>query len=471
LVTTAPTSVQVKGILWVELNKHFNSDNAGAANSSDPIPALPGRTNQTEWWIGTYLAGVGRKPSDYNPAGMQGLHAEHMLIIVDEAAGVTANLVDAVETLATNDNASILMIGNPDDPQSQFARIHGDPEKYGYHTIRITAADTPNFTDEHKSLPRALTQSLLSPRWVREREKAWGLNHPFYIAKVLAEFPSDTENQIAITHDIVAARVPFRERAATIGTVVGVAYATTASAATPHSDKPTTRLTVALGVDVAGSEHGDETVIREVRQTTIGHGLGMSQTIVVGREWRVRTKEPSEIASLATLAQTQSKATIIAVDTVGIGWGVRALIADAMKQGNNQSKATVVGINAAQMADNKELYANKRAEMWWATARDLFSSGRIDTSAAPNLEELEAQLLSARYKIVKGKIQVELKDDIRKRLGRSPDNADAFLLACAPLLERHTLTLVTTPQTQVAERHTWNKTSTRSQQLKLVKAR
>jgi hypothetical protein len=216
-------------------------------------------------------------------------------------------------------------------------------------------------------------------------------------------------------------------------------------------------------LDVAGSEHGDETVIREVTQTSKG--------VVVGREWKTRTTEPAEITALALMAQALSSASTIVVDTIGIGWGVRELISQALKDADPPRKCQAVSFNASNKANNAVAFANKRAEIWWTVARDMLRENKIDTSVAENVEELEAQLLSTRYKIQKGKILAEAKDDIRKRMGRSPDNADAFLLAFVPFLERHTLTLITTPPTQLAERHSWGTQSTRMAQLKLVKQR
>src|SRR6516164_2927713 len=42
VITTAPTMTQVRGILWVEINQLHER------------ASLPGRVNQTEWWIGSY---------------------------------------------------------------------------------------------------------------------------------------------------------------------------------------------------------------------------------------------------------------------------------------------------------------------------------------------------------------------------------------------------------------------------------
>ena len=76
VITTAPTNTQVRGILWVEINQLHEKAN------------LAGRVNQTEWWIGSYMAGIGRKPADYRADTFQGLHARYPLIIIDEAGGV-----------------------------------------------------------------------------------------------------------------------------------------------------------------------------------------------------------------------------------------------------------------------------------------------------------------------------------------------------------------------------------------------
>jgi hypothetical protein len=118
VVTTAPSVTQVRTILWNEIN----------AMHERAAGALPGRVNQTEWWIGSWNAGIGRKPSDYAPETFQGLHAEHILIIIDEAGGIPPDLWTGVDTLATNQGATILAIGNPDDPQAHFKDGVGDTE-------------------------------------------------------------------------------------------------------------------------------------------------------------------------------------------------------------------------------------------------------------------------------------------------------------------------------------------------------
>jgi hypothetical protein len=488
VITTAPTNTQVRGILWVEINQLH--ERAG----------LPGRVNQTEWWIGSYMAGIGRKPADYRPEAFQGLHARWPLIIVDEAGGVSASLIDAAETLATNINAKMLLIGNPDDPQSLFADIHNHPEQHGYHVIKISAWDTPNFTAEGPALlanpdPNAqmLPEVLLSPAWVEGRRKAWGEDHPFWMSKIEAEFPSQDSNAIVRIADIVKCRVPIAERMEghDVRREPGLADPSSVvpfplmpvedmngtqdfpSAVAPDGLRPSVKRGVAsaherggddgppsqspprtplwvkrwpqtLGVDVAGSEQGDETVMRLV--TTSAAGLGVvdepSTLIAAGSphqrlallptsEWRCRSGDPSIVADSIMSAILQSGATKIMVDSIGVGFGVIGLVRERLVQRGIAKAVKVIGVNGASKATKPDLYGNLRAELWWTVGRVFFHRGWIDTSEADNLEDLEAQLLMPRYKISKGRIYVEAKEDIKGRLGRSPDNADAFMYALA----------------------------------------
>jgi hypothetical protein len=137
----------------------------------------------------------------------------------------------------------------------------------------------------------------------------------------------------------------------------------------------------------------------------------------------------------------------VAIDSIGVGFGIIGMV----KQNKALPKGTqILPFNSASSPDphNKSLYGNARAEVWWE-ARLLFQKGKIDTSMADNRDDLDAQLITPRYHITKGKIYVESKDDIRQRLGRSPDNADAFMYAVHATLANITLTVARPPQTAI----------------------
>ena len=113
---------------------------------------------------------------------------------------------------------------------------------------------------------------------------------------------------------------------------------------------------------------------------------------------------------------------LIGVDVVGLGAGV----ADRLREmGDN-----VLDVNSAEKADEETKYRNVRAEMWWTTGR-RFAEKEIELTWPD--PELRRELGSVSYFIKNGKFQMEAKEDVKKRLGKSPDKADAYLIGLKAL--------------------------------------
>ena len=180
VVTTAPTFAQVRAILWREIHRAHQRGK------------LPGRVNQTEWWIDGEIVAYGRKPADYDDHAFQGIHARYVLVILDEACGIPSSLWTAVETLATNEHSRVLAIGNPDSPLSQFKRVC--EEDSGWHVVHVDGLESPNFTDEDVS--DSLRELLLSRTWVEERRDDWGEDSPLWSSKVRGAFPKVPAGQV-----------------------------------------------------------------------------------------------------------------------------------------------------------------------------------------------------------------------------------------------------------------------------------
>jgi hypothetical protein len=70
-------------------------------------------------------------------------------------------------------------------------------------------------------------------------------------------------------------------------------------------------------------------------------------------------------------------------------------------------------------------YVNMRAQMWMEMA------DWVKTGCMPHIAEMVAELTTPTYFFSKGKFQIEAKDQVKKRLGRSPDLADALALTFA----------------------------------------
>lgn len=380
VVTTAPTGAQIKAILW----RYIRRMHAAAG--------LPGRVNTTEWHLGGELVAVGRKPSDHAESAFQGIHASYVLVILDEACGIPANLWVSADALTTNDGCALLAIGNPDNPASEFRKVCAPGS--GWHVITISAFDSPNLTGE--LVPPDLAHALVGRAWVEEKRREWGEDNPIYRSKVLGEFTQDGTWQVVRSSDLTACRID------------GDGRRWQADALLP----------VELGVDVGGG--GDETVVRERTGRR------------AGREWRDHTDRPEQIVPLVLAAIRQTGATCVKVDSIGVGAGV----VGELRNRAGEHGCDVVAVNVAESANDDVKFANKRAEMWWVIGREMSESHAQDPAKGWDLSRMEnadttcAQLLEPQWSTdARGRILVEPKKDVIKRLGRSPDNADALLLA------------------------------------------
>lgn len=153
------------------------------------------------------------------------------------------------------------------------------------------------------------------------------------------------------------------------------------------------------------SQGGDECVIYLIRNNRI-----LDKRFV---HYNDTMKVAGECVSLASIHKTRT----YAIDTIGIGKGVGDRI-------NEMNAGIVHFVNSAEKATD-ERFANKRAEMWWYLMEKILNR-EIEY---PQDEELRRQITSVRYKVVNsnGKIQLEPKEETKKRLGNSPDRADAFV--------------------------------------------
>lgn len=381
VVTTAPTGDQVKAILWSEINGAFSK----AESRGSPFL---GRINETDWKLGKRLIAFGRKPSDYNPHAFQGIHAKYVLVIIDEACGVNKQFWTAAHAIATGEHCRILAIGNPDDPGTEFARACGSGR---WNTIKISVFDTPNFTGE--DVPDELREMLVSRIYEEEMRLEYGEESPTYISKVLGDFPSDAEDGVVRLSKVRACCRP-RE--------------------TPW--RPEQLGPVELGIDMGAG--GDETVIRERRG------------VVVGREWRFRERDSVKATARIVEAINQSQAAVVKVDAIGIGWGVVGSLREKQSQGLH--RAQVVGVNVSEASSNPARFKNLRSQLWWEVGRQLSEDLAWDMSglAEDDKERLVSQLTAPKYTTdSSGRTVVEPKEETKKRIGRSPDNADSLLLA------------------------------------------
>jgi hypothetical protein len=160
---------------------------------------------------------------------------------------------------------------------------------------------------------------------------------------------------------------------------------------------------------------------------------GADQTVIAARHadqvilWNFAGKStPDAQATVSLLLQRRQGNATIFVDVIGVG----ASVVDMLRAGGH----TVTPFNGAERSTFRDRsgqlgFANKRAESYWRL-RELLDPAYNATLALPPDPKVLADLTAPRWKLTLQGILLESKDDIKKRLGRSPDSGDAIAMAC-----------------------------------------
>jgi hypothetical protein len=168
-----------------------------------------------------------------------------------------------------------------------------------------------------------------------------------------------------------------------------------------------------MGVDVARG--GDDRTILARR-----HGMWFDEPLAYPG---AQTPSGSAVTGLV-MAGLRNNA-VIHIDVIGVG----ASPYDFLRQANQQ----VIGVNVAEKAragdaSGRLSFKNLRSELWWRM-REALDPERNTGIALPPSPELRADLCAPTFSMSGADIQVASREDIIKRIGRSPDFASAYILA------------------------------------------
>ena len=419
VLTTATSARQVFGILWREIHALCRM----AVKRGRP---LGGHLTQTrlsfddDWWVWGFTA------KDYDPTTFQGFHAPHVMVIVDEAAGVPAPVWEGLDSAMSSGHARMLAIGNPTDGGGEFGRMFHSTNSAA-HTISVSAFDTPNFTAfgitvedvrqgvKAESGPWLSKQTgplpypqLITPQWVREKWLSWcggrqeGENDPRWQSRVLGRFPEG-------------------------GDLAVIPLSWVEEAVARHASIPKTEWAerVRIGVDVA--RFGDDHTTRAYFH--VGQGV---RDVVLAPKLDTMATTGLVLDDVATLERPQQPSgkrhtvDAVRVDADGLGAGV-------FDRGAELRGELFVEMRSGTRANDPERYANRRAEWWWQLREALDPNGDQPICLPPD-DDLHRELVAVHWKIKSnGQKIVESKDDVRARIGRSTDRADAVVYANARL--------------------------------------
>lgn len=282
-----------------------------------------------------------------------------------------------------------------DDRLYLLASVPGGPSGPFYDSCR---------SDAWASFHTAASDSaLVADQWIEERREEWGEGSPLFTARVEGEFPEEDEGTLFPLSDLEAAA----ERSLDF----------------PEGIPP-----ISFGVDPA--RHGDD---RSALAVWRGPELA-----------EIRTRRGMDTMEVATWISTEINRrdpASVSVDEIGIGAGVLDRLHDLGHRG------VVEGVNVGAKAERSDLYQNLRAETFWQM-REAVVGGEV---SLPDDDDLLAELSAFRFGYSGGKIALESKSDTKKRVGRSPDLADAVALG----FEAHEARKRREPQPILGPHNSW----------------
>lgn len=367
VVITAPTSNQLYDALFAELKSQLKKLPDYLQELFDPkTDRVELKASPTEVFISA------RTSRAETPEAMQGVHADHVMLIADEASGVPEAVFEAAVGSMSGHNAVTLLLGNPTQSTGLFYDTH-HRLKDEWYTMRVNAAESPRVSKE----------------FVEEVRSTYGENSNAFRVRVLGEFPlADDDTVIAIS---LLEAAKMREIALS------------------HSAP------MIWGLDVArfGS---DRTVLTKRK------GSKLYEPPIVKRNM-----DTMQVAGFVLNEWNETPERLrpieICIDVIGIGSGV---VDRLLELG-----LPVIAVNVGEAPALNDKFLNLRAEIWFR-GRTWFEQRNACIECAP--AKLVDELAMVRYSFTSnGKIKVESKDDLKKRTRdrSSPDLADSFLLTFA----------------------------------------
>ena len=369
VLLTAPSSHQIQNILWPEIRQlHTNARfRLGGKLFIDPAKGL----SWGDKW------GVFAVTTD-KPERIQGLSGARQLIIVDEASGYPEPLFGPLEGNLAG-GGKMVLTSNPTQTSGTFYDAFNKNRGH-WARLSIASTETPNFLP---GLPKIM--GLATPEWLEHSTLEWGgTESPLYQTRVLGEFPTQGSNAVVGTALVDAA----------VGRWLAMA-----------DEGP-----LCLGVDVA--RFGDD-------DSCIAPRRGNKILPLLTEKGKSTDQIAAWVYQTALRLRLEAETVTVNVDTIGVGGGV----ADALRA-MGLKWLVINDINSSERANDSEKFANRRAEMAFGVA-DWLRSG-----ALPSDGKLEGELVAPIYDFdPQGRIRIESKDALKKRIRRSPDRADAVALA------------------------------------------
>lgn len=368
---TAPTKHQLHDILWAEVAKWRTKSIQSEIEWTQE--KLYMKSNPENWFA------VPRTATQ--PDALQGFHADHLLYIIDEASGVKDVVFEPVLGSLSTQDAKLIMCGNPTQLSGFFFDSHNKNRSI-YKTFKVSGENS-------KRVSKDYIQMIID---------MYGLDSDVYRVRVAGEFPKAMPDSF-----------------------IQLDWVENCSKKTVITYRP---LRIDIGADIA--RYGDdETIINSLfdkkyqqRPITMHHNDTMQVT-----------------GQIVRLVEGYRKDYIgvpihIKIDCDGLGVGVY----DRLKEIKKERLWTTVklyechfgGAGGKNKKEEPVEFSNSTGLMW-GLLREKLKRGEIQLYYD---DKLITQISNRKYRINSdGKIELERKEEMKKRGLTSPDRADALVLS------------------------------------------
>jgi phage terminase large subunit len=406
VIMTSATDDSIRDTLWKEMTRLY----------TPRVRALLGGELAIDHRTGLRFAD-GREAKGLakaKPEAMAGISSPEMLWLADEASGIGDPMFEAIEGNRAG-KARLVMSSNPTRTSGRFYRaFHAERQFFKLFTLSGEEASETGI------------KGLADKEFTRRRLEQWGRDSLSYQVRVLGNFPASGANNVVslVTLEKATAR---------------------AAAATPEDEERwRSEYDLDLGVDVA--RFGDDKSVITPRR-----GPRVYPHVMIGKDPSAEGRKDADGFDRRDTVSVASRVVAVArehafdgeevhvkIDVIGVGGGVadqlRRTAREFRKVANDRRRRglvpkgftiTVIEVNVSERADDDSRFHNLRSQLAIGVQEWLDEEGVLDAQPA-----LEQELLDPTYTFdARGRYQVESKDDVKSRIGRSPDLADSLALS------------------------------------------
>lgn len=415
VITLAPKEEQLTRNMWAEMSKiyHLFKLNCRPNVKTNTLAIYPEGFNDDCIYKDSYVcvgytAGVGAE--ELTATKMSGLHRENMLFIFEETPGISPKVLETVKNTCTDPAKNLIVcLGNPDSEHDLLNKFMNLSQ---VRTIRISSFDHPNVVMDKSHFKGAVTRMS-----IKSRLDEYGEDNPLYVSRVRGQTPS-SDSKALIKGDWIDAvdlhspnyNPEFRIDIHGGYNAIGVDVA--------DSDK--------AGADLAAVAYGRGNVLTEVHEFKCGNATHLGYNIVLTPLERMNRGITD--FGIPCAADYEVGPEMVGVDVVGVGVATFNALLEEMWTTTPLSGGT--WDEAIPLDSEGKPFYNfhlLRSQMMYQLREDI-RKGLIvfDIPDRVQMAHIKKELTTARYMNDRNAIAVEQKVAIRKRIGKSPNVADAI---------------------------------------------